>query len=291
MAELDLADYEELLEGILRDRVGVDPQSLRLILRLTAIGLVNSAWRNTCVEGWHAEGRLSDGDMLRISSQMTWRMDQMLWRWRAEMGIAPDALACSLDEIGFDDLLLLGGRICQWIVSPRRRLATGVALGEVAQDGLHRLEEDSDELLTDFVYQAEGRVAGFAFRRAAAHGGLACRHWWGHPAWPDLVDIFVRILDDHEDPHWGDGGEFRAGLLAEPVAVRDRAGLRQALLRRPWDLDPGSAQWIVAAGISNLRHRVVGPVGHVAEQRSDLPTHHVRVVRRRAADGPATGSS
>jgi len=68
---------DELIVQILRDQVGIDPRSLRPILRLAALGLVNSAWRNTDVENWHAEGRLHDGDMLRVNSHMSWRLDQL----------------------------------------------------------------------------------------------------------------------------------------------------------------------------------------------------------------------
>lgn len=118
-----------------------------------------------------------------------------------------------------DDFRWLGGRIYQWIVNPSRRLPTGVTLRDVARGNLPQLENDADEALTAFVYQAEDRGVGFAFRRAAAHGGLACRYWWGHPAWPELVDRFVRALDDPGDPHWGDNGEFRVRLRAEPAAV------------------------------------------------------------------------
>jgi hypothetical protein len=74
---------DEIITQFLHDQVGVDPQSLRPVLRLAALGIVNLAWRNTCVEGWHAEGRLSDGDMLRVNSHMSWRLDQLLWRWRS----------------------------------------------------------------------------------------------------------------------------------------------------------------------------------------------------------------
>jgi hypothetical protein len=56
--ELSPQREDELVVQILRDQVGIDPRSLRPILRLTALGLVNSAWRNTRVEDWHAEGRL-----------------------------------------------------------------------------------------------------------------------------------------------------------------------------------------------------------------------------------------
>jgi hypothetical protein len=254
--ELSAEREDELITEILRDRVGIDPLGLRPILRLTALGLVNSAWRNTCVEDWHAQGRLHDADMLRINSHISWRMDQLLQRWRGEMGITPDAPAWSLDEISFDDFRWLSGRIHRWVTNPSRRLPIGDTLRDVAQGNMPELESDADEALTAFVYQAEDRGVGFAFRRAAAHGGLACRHWWGHPAWPDLVERFVRALDDPGDPHWGDNGEFRARLRAEPAAVQDRNCLRRMLLRRPWALDFGTAQWIVTAGIGYLRHSI-----------------------------------
>jgi hypothetical protein len=61
MMELSPQREDELVVQILRDRVGIDPQSLRPILRLAALGLVNSPWRNTHVEDWHAEGRIDCG--------------------------------------------------------------------------------------------------------------------------------------------------------------------------------------------------------------------------------------
>ena len=91
--ELSPQREDELVAQILRDQVGIDPRSLRPVLRLTALALVHSAWRNTHVEDWHAEGRLHDGDMLRINSHSTWRLRQLLFRWRAEMGFTPDSPA------------------------------------------------------------------------------------------------------------------------------------------------------------------------------------------------------
>jgi hypothetical protein len=255
--ELSPEREDELVVQVLRDQVGIDPRSLRPILRLAALGLVNSAWRNTHVENWHAEGRLHDGDMLRISSHTSWRLDQLLWRWRTRMGIAADAPAHSLDEITFDDFRWLGGRIYQWITNPGRRLPTGAVLRDVARENLPQLQNDADQALTAFVYQAEDRGVGFAFRRAAAHGGLACRHWWGHPAWPELVDRFIQALDDPGDPHWGDNSEFHVRLPAEPATVHDRTSLRRALLQQPWTLGSGPAQWIVTAGIGHLRQHNV----------------------------------
>src|SRR5215472_7439314 len=44
------------------------------VLDLAAIGLVNGAWRNTCVGTWHVQGRMRDGDMLRVNSHTTWQV-------------------------------------------------------------------------------------------------------------------------------------------------------------------------------------------------------------------------
>ncbi|HUY45577.1 MAG TPA: hypothetical protein VMV92_07605 [Streptosporangiaceae bacterium] len=143
--ELSPEREDELLIQILRDQGGIDPRRLRGVLELTALGLVNSAWRNTAIENWHAEGRLHDGDMLRINSHMSWRVRQLIWRWRTQMGLAPDALAESLDEIDFEDFCWLGTRIYQWIVNPHRRLPTGALLRDVAQEDLADLENDADQ--------------------------------------------------------------------------------------------------------------------------------------------------
>ncbi len=130
------ADEEELSRTILRDRVGVDPRQLTPVLELAALGLISSAWRNTAVEVWHAQGRLHDGDMLRINSHSTWRLRQLLFRWRAEMGFAPDSPANVLNGVGFDDFRWLGGRIWTWIINPSRRLANGMVLRDLAGENL-----------------------------------------------------------------------------------------------------------------------------------------------------------
>jgi hypothetical protein len=61
------------------------------------------------------------------------------------------------------------------------------------------------------------------------------------------------VLDDPADEHWGQGGEFRKRLSAEPPVVADRKLLRRVLRSRPWDLSSESAGWLVSAGIGYLR--------------------------------------
>jgi hypothetical protein len=81
---------EQLTADALRERVGIDPEKAGPVADMAALGLVNGAWRNTCVENWHAEGRLEDGDMLRASSHATWRVRQLMRRWMQDAGLDAD---------------------------------------------------------------------------------------------------------------------------------------------------------------------------------------------------------
>ena len=84
-------DEEDLVEGMLR-QVGIDPHHIGQVLDLAAVGIVNSAWRNGPVEDWHvADGLLTDGAMLRINTHTTWRVREIIRRWRIETCLAPKA--------------------------------------------------------------------------------------------------------------------------------------------------------------------------------------------------------
>ena len=67
---------------------------------------------------------------------------------------------------------------------------------------------------------------------------------------------FLTALGNPGDDHWGQYGELRNRLRPEPERVQDRDALTRTLLRRPWDLDSNSAEWIVSAGIGYLKHKV-----------------------------------
>ena len=110
-------------------------------------------------------------------------------------------------------------------------------------------EADADDVLSAFGAQAEDHGVRFGFARTAAHGGLACSRWWGHPHWPIRVERFMQALDNPADDHWGPGGQHRIGPPAEPPDVGERTRLRQLLLSRPWDLTTDATQWLIRAGI------------------------------------------
>jgi len=67
------------------------------------------------------------------------------------------------------------------------------------------------------------------------------------------VDRLLIVLDDPANEYWGQGGELRRRLPAEPPIVADRKLLRQVLRWRPWELSSEAAVWLVNAGIGYLR--------------------------------------
>ena len=240
---------ELIITELLRERCGIDPGTVGPVLDLAAIGLVNGAWRNTCVENWHAEGRMRDGDMLRINSHTTWRVRQLARRWMRETGLKATDPTSAFDGVTADAVWWLARRSYQWLINPGRQLPTGVTLAQLAGDDLPEYEADANDILSTFGAQAEDYGVRFGFKRTAAHGGLACSHWWGHPHWPSRVDRFMKALDNPADDHWGRAGEHRAVLSAEPPDAGDHTRLRRLLLSRPWDLSTDAAQWLVRAGI------------------------------------------
>ena len=88
------------------------------IIDLAALGLVNASWRHTCVEDWHAGGRMHDGDMMRVNSHMTWRARQILRRWMAENGLAADGPLSALDGVPAQDIEWLAVWVFRWLVNP-----------------------------------------------------------------------------------------------------------------------------------------------------------------------------
>ena len=241
---------ERLIGEMLRERAGIDPGRLGPVIDLAALGLVNSAWRNTCVEHWHAEGRMHDGDMMRVNSHMTWRTRQILHRWMTQVGLVADGPLSALDDVAAEDVEWLAIRVFRWLVNPRRRLITGVTLAELARGGLRKYEDDADLRLGGFVGQAADREPVLAWRGplrterwpartgGVIHAGLT---WWTGCYWP----LMIRLTSTGDRagssgnacrpsrPSWRTGSSFGRSC------VRAR-GTSPPSLRRGW-LPPVSA--------------------------------------------------
>jgi hypothetical protein len=246
----------ELIGRLLADRVGIDPGRLDPMADLLAIGLVHGCWRNTCVEDWHASGRLSDADMLRISSHLTKRVREHVGAWAAEKDLSIDGPTAQLDALTMPDVEDLARGLLGLLTSPARRLPNGTTLAELAGSDLGEYEQEAALALGGFTAEARARGIRYAVTRSAGHGGLACPHWWSHPKWAALVSRFIAILDEPGSEHWGPDGEWRRRLPPEPLVVQDRNKLRCILLAAPWELSTEAAEWIGAAGIGLLRHRL-----------------------------------
>ncbi len=262
--EMGLQREETLLEAMLRHQAGIDPDRVGPVLDLAAVGIVNSAWRNSPVEDWHAgDGPLDDGDMLRINAHTTWRVRQIIRRWRAEVGLTPESHVTVLDAVEADAVDWLAVRIFRWLVTPTRRLPTGMTLAELAGDDLGEFSAHVEGTLGGFAATAESRGARHAVWQIAAHGGLACSHWWGTPTWSALVSAFLQVIDDPRHAHGGSDGSLRARLPPAPAQVADRAGLERILRRQPWSLESDAAQWVVNAGIGYLRSPLPALPDHI----------------------------
>jgi hypothetical protein len=263
--ELTFAQEEDLLEAMLRHQVGIDPHHVGAVLDVAAVGVVNSAWRNSPVENWHAgDGPLSEGDMLRINTHTTHRVRDMTRRWRTDCGIDAHAPTSELDHLDIDAVDWLVAKLCQWLIDPQRRLPTGDRLADIAGDDLDEFTDHVTVTLGTVAVTAEDRSVHHAFWRAAAHGGPACRHWWGTPTWPGLVDRFLAALDNPADPHWGQDGQWFSRLSPRPTQIKDNTGLRRLLTQHPWKLNTPSASYLVTAGIGFMRD-VVPPLPTVTQ--------------------------
>lgn len=243
---------EQLLRLFLRDPGGVHPDAVGPVGDLLSLALTSSAWRNTRVERWHATGVLSDGEMMRVNSHTARSVRQRVRRWLAERQLSADAPVSALGPVRGEEVCELAASVYGWLVSRRRRLPTGTTLGDLVGGDLTRYAYDADKALTDFAALAADRGVRFAFLRGAAHGALACHHWWGHPNWPVTVDRFIGALDNPLDRHWGEDGEYRCRLPPEPADVADRRRLRRTLLSAPWRLSPDAAEWVAAANLGYL---------------------------------------
>ncbi|WP_455360489.1 hypothetical protein [Streptomyces sp. SYSU K21746] len=257
LPELTPEMENQVIGMMIRERGAADPTSLSDVTTLVALGLANSAWRNTRVENWHAgDGPLSDGDMMRINSATTHGIRQRLTGWLRERDLQKDAGTAALDTLDADDLELLAARLFQWLTRPSRMLPNGMTLTELAcaaDDTVEAYADDAEQQLLSFLAGGEQRGVRYAFMCGAAHGAGACTHWWGHPRWPQLVDTFLTAVGDPEHEHWGgDGGRLKR-LSPLPAELSDVDTVRRTLLQHPWKLGADSARWITSAGIGYLR--------------------------------------
>jgi hypothetical protein len=223
-----------------------------VVLKLAAIGITNGTWRNSPLEDRHAEGRIHDGLMLRTNVATTKLVRDVLTdQFGAIIGGEGVPLIATEDlgdlEADFSDELFM--RLFERLSDPTRVLPDGRSLRQLAGQDLDDLVDHMDRTLGGIAADADRHGLDFAMQRTAAHGGLACAHWWGTPWWPDIVTEFLARLEDPHHPHWGNDGDRYARLPTQPAEVADRRQLRMLLLDAPEALSDEGAEFCVEAGI------------------------------------------
>ncbi|MGW7610327.1 hypothetical protein ACWGKW_24210 [Streptomyces sp. NPDC054766] len=241
---------DEVLESLIRMQVDVDPGDLSALLDLVALGITVKAWRNSPVEDWHAEGRLSDSDMMRLNSHTTQAIRRRLAGWAIEFNVS-SASSSSLAAVDVESVRALSALLIRWLVRSDRKLPTGMTLGDLARSKaeMEAYKEHVSLQLDLLVRSAETQGVRFGLLSVAAQSLMFCSSWWLHPTWADRVERFVSMLDCPTDPFWGEGGNRLKKLGAQPASVQDRSGLRSSLLTAPWELDATTAKWVTNAGI------------------------------------------
>jgi hypothetical protein len=114
------------------------------------------------------------------------------------------------------------------------------------------------------------------FTLLAFYGARYGWRWWRSTAWPQLVEEFIRRLDDPR--RWGSAWELvnrrRLGNLPGGATNEE---LRQLLLAGPDRLDIATAEFCLRAGLSALipQHCGLPPV-----QRHPLPAGYLALIER-----------
>jgi len=166
---------------VLREQIGVDPNNPSVVLNLAAIGITNGTWRNSPLEDWHGEGRIHDGGMLRANVATTKLVRGVLTDHLGKIvgheGVALTAIEDLADlRADFSDELFVS--IFERLADPVRVLPDGRTLRQLAGGDLDELVDHMDRALGGIAASAELHGLDFTLLEAAAHGGLACSHWW-----------------------------------------------------------------------------------------------------------------
>jgi len=216
------------LIAFVREQFGLDPDLDRMgMARLAAIGLTVQAWRNTSLEDLHAgdhiTGGFPDSDMMRFNIA-TFRVVS--------------------EQVGPDR--------CEWnaleaiLTDPGRVLPGGVTVGALAGSEFEQLASDVRTALSISRLIEQRRGFPFLLMLLALQAGTSNKEWYGSPWWPDIVSVFIELLDDPASSAW----KYDEHHGPVPSAASDRAALAEVLLEKPESLDDEAICWCLKHGLS-----------------------------------------
>lgn len=224
--ELGLGD----MTAFAREQLGLDPNLDRAeIAQLAAIGLTVQAWRNTSLEDLHAGDNVTEGfpdsDMMRFNIATFRVVSEQVGPDRCEW----DALEAILTD-------------------PSRVLPGGVTVSALAGSEFEHLVSDVPTALSISRLIEQQRGFPFLLMLLALQAGMSNKEWYGSPWWPDIVNVFIELLDDPASTAW----EYDEHREPVPSAASDRAALEEMLLEKPESLDDQAIYWCLKHGLSRL---------------------------------------
>lgn len=222
---------------------GLDPDALSVLRNLFVVGALHKLWRNGPIEDVHAsKGGPSDGQMLRMNTYMTFRIQAIFDRWIESSQVS------SLDDLTVAQLEVLMTGLEELLESTAAKVAPDTTLGAVAGEWVFEVIQNA----RDKTYAAKmlGTEIGAApVIYAWVLEGRTHRDLWGTPEWPLIVTKFLKVLDEPDDAFWNGRYESRTAS----IDADGRLQLERLLRDRPWDMTTDVADAAVYAGIGFIR--------------------------------------
>jgi hypothetical protein len=128
---------------------------------------------------------------------------------------------------------------CEWdaleamLTDPSRVLPGGVTIGALAGSEFEHLVSDVRNALSISRLIEQRRGFPFLLMVLALQAGMSNKEWYGSPWWPDIVNMFIELLDDPASSAW----KYDEHREPVPSAASDRAALEEVLLEKPESLD------------------------------------------------------
>jgi len=168
--------------------LGIDLADASEIQDLVAVAIARLAWRDGPVENWHRVCRISNSEMMRANAATTRLLRDVLATARVGVG-AGDAVG----QVGE-----MFGAVARVLADPQRRLPDGRTLAELAGDAvqLGAFQRNVRMFCTRWNTVADRYGASETMALLAIYAGRWCWRWWLAPGWLNVVDEYIRRLDD-----------------------------------------------------------------------------------------------
>lgn len=204
--------------------------------------MIHAGWRNGPIEDVHADpaSPLTDGVMLRLNTFLCSVALEVTADWADEVTDLHTLTAPELNELLIDHH--------EALMAVDLQLPIGGTIADAAGDEADEVEGRLLDVLGATYGMAEELGVATA---VLARASMAPRDWWGGPQWPAKAERFIALLDLPDDVHWNRIEHVLTGEV--PAEIRDRDGLRDALLNHPWTLSTEACTWLVRALIEYVR--------------------------------------